>query len=186
MPAINPLFVLVEEDGTEIRFSRKFAWLEPFNGRDYLLLETFAMSWETDGVIYRIRVPAGFITDIASVPRWAWTLSGITPDGLHRNAALIHDILYMWYRKKLKKGVLPAGWLQIRHEGKWIDVPETLATYDKDEADKLFLRIMKADGVSKWNRTRMFLAVKIGGLPAWLSDNSKQQEIYKDSLRDVA
>ena len=41
---------------------------------------------------YVITVPAGFITDLASVPRWLWPL--IPPHGAHASAAVVHDWLY--------------------------------------------------------------------------------------------
>ncbi|HCM2000516.1 TPA: DUF1353 domain-containing protein [Salmonella enterica subsp. salamae serovar [1],40:z35:e,n,x,z15] len=39
-----------------------------------------------------INVPAGFVTDLASVPRIFWTL--LPPDGKYAKAAIIHDYLY--------------------------------------------------------------------------------------------
>lgn len=39
-----------------------------------------------------IRVPAGFVTDLASIPRWLWSL--IPPDGKYAKAAIVHDYLY--------------------------------------------------------------------------------------------
>ncbi|EMA4827255.1 DUF1353 domain-containing protein [Salmonella enterica] len=39
-----------------------------------------------------ISVPAGFITDLATVPRIFWIL--LPPDGKYAKAAIIHDYLY--------------------------------------------------------------------------------------------
>ncbi|EEG2782570.1 DUF1353 domain-containing protein [Salmonella enterica] len=39
-----------------------------------------------------IEVPAGFITDLATVPRIFWIL--LPPDGKYAKAAIIHDYLY--------------------------------------------------------------------------------------------
>ncbi|EEC0864570.1 DUF1353 domain-containing protein [Salmonella enterica subsp. enterica] len=39
-----------------------------------------------------ISVPAGFVTDLASVPRIFWAL--LPPDGKYAKAAIIHDYLY--------------------------------------------------------------------------------------------
>lgn len=39
-----------------------------------------------------INVPAGFVTDLASVPRIFWSL--MPPDGRYAKAAIIHDYLY--------------------------------------------------------------------------------------------
>ncbi len=46
-----------------------------------------------DGQNY-IFIKEGFIHDGASVPRFAWTISGVTPDGMMRAAALVHDFVY--------------------------------------------------------------------------------------------
>jgi hypothetical protein len=64
-------------------------------------------------------IPSGFRYDGASVPRFLWSVTGITPDGLHRAATLIHDYLYvnrihglsrrqvdkLFYEQMLKLGV---------------------------------------------------------------------------------
>lgn len=39
-----------------------------------------------------ITVPAGFITDLASIPRLLWSL--MPPNGEYAKAAIIHDYLY--------------------------------------------------------------------------------------------
>ena len=39
-----------------------------------------------------VRVPIGFVTDFASVPRLFWSL--LRPDGLYAYAAVVHDYLY--------------------------------------------------------------------------------------------
>lgn len=39
-----------------------------------------------------ISVPAGFVTDLATIPRIFWTL--LPPDGKYAKAAIIHDYLY--------------------------------------------------------------------------------------------
>ena len=40
----------------------------------------------------RIEIPAGFVTDFASIPRWLWFLA--PPFGRHAPAAVLHDYLY--------------------------------------------------------------------------------------------
>jgi hypothetical protein len=39
-----------------------------------------------------IRVPAGSVTDLASVPRWLWAV--FPPHGRYAKAAIVHDYLY--------------------------------------------------------------------------------------------
>ena len=46
-------------------------------------------SYPSDDVI---RVPAGFVTDLASVPRMLWSI--LPPHGEYAKAAIIHDYLY--------------------------------------------------------------------------------------------
>ena len=40
----------------------------------------------------QVRVPAGFVTDFASIPRIFWSV--LRPDGLYSYAAIVHDFLY--------------------------------------------------------------------------------------------
>lgn len=39
-----------------------------------------------------IRVPAGYVTDFASVPRFLWSI--LPPHGEYAKAAIVHDYLY--------------------------------------------------------------------------------------------
>ncbi|AXD71824.1 DUF1353 domain-containing protein [Salmonella enterica] len=50
---------------------------------------TFYLSDDNSDVI---EVPAGFITDLATIPRIFWIL--LPPDGKYAKAAIIHDYLY--------------------------------------------------------------------------------------------
>ena len=45
-------------------------------------------------------VPAGFVTDLASIPRIFWSL--LRPDGLYAYAAIVHDHLY-WTQSTTKE-----------------------------------------------------------------------------------
>ncbi|EIU1806379.1 DUF1353 domain-containing protein [Salmonella enterica] len=53
--------------------------------------EPFAF-WLSDDESDVIEVPAGFITDLATVPRIFWML--LPPDGKYAKAAIIHDYMY--------------------------------------------------------------------------------------------
>ena len=167
-------FELSNEDGPLI-FSRKYAFLEPYNGPkakrgDYLLEQTFWVQWENEGVTYRIRAPQGLITDVASIPRIVWSFSGLTPDGLYRNAAVIHDVLYMW------QGDFPPGWFQKLEGEFWVNAS---GKWSKDECDRMFLRIMKACGVDYNTRTKMYWAVKLCGWPAWWRTDKTREKYRK-------
>ena len=81
-----------------------------------------------------IRVPKGFRTDYASVPRIFRNI--INSYGKHGRAAVVHDWLYSSQCK--------------------IDIT-------REEADKIFLEIMKECGVGSIKRNLMYRMVRIFG-----------------------
>lgn len=80
------------------------------------------------------RVPVGFKTDLASIPRLARVLIPI--NGKHRSAAVLHDFFYE-LKGKVKGRVV-----------------------SRAEADNLFLEAMESEGVSYWKRYTMYWAVR--------------------------
>ena len=83
-----------------------------------------------------VEVPAGFVTDLASVPRCLWWL--LPPFGPWSAAAVLHDYLYTQVRSGL---------------------------CSRRFADLLFLESMTVLKVSRWRRLTMFYAVRLfGGL----------------------
>lgn len=89
-------------------------------------------------------IPKGLIVDGASVPRSVWWF--MPPDGLHRRAALCHDIPYAL------KGRF-ATW-----------------TMTRKQTDEMFYDFMIEDGVSKFRAGVAYRAVRMGGQRPW--DNS--------------
>src|SRR5688500_11341220 len=57
---------------------------------DHFALE-YPLVCDIDGTAYT--VPAGFVTDFASVPRILWNI--LPPYGKHSRAAVLHDWLYV-------------------------------------------------------------------------------------------
>lgn len=57
---------------------------------------TSVIGWDPEakdaGAFQPVRVPIGFVTDFASIPRVFWSI--MRPDGLYSYAAIIHDYLY--------------------------------------------------------------------------------------------
>jgi hypothetical protein len=80
-----------------------------------------------------IEVPAGFLSDGASVPRIFWTL--FSPFGEYFGAALIHDWLYT-----------PANRI-----------------FSRRSSDDIFLAAMKDAGVPWVRRSLIYRAVRVGG-----------------------
>lgn len=58
----------------------------------YELTEPLTVVMEVGSGQLRITVPAGFVTDLATVPRVLWPL--MAPYGKHQLAAIVHDYLY--------------------------------------------------------------------------------------------
>lgn len=66
--------------------------LEYLDGKSYKLLSAFEYDTSLN---MTISVPAGFVTDFASVPKALWWL--LPPTGCYGKAAVIHDYLYRTY-----------------------------------------------------------------------------------------
>jgi hypothetical protein len=125
----------------------------------YALERDYSYRWEAEGQLWLIQIPAGFTSDGASVPFLATVLTGITRDGLHRAAALVHDWLYH------HSGDLPESfqrWNPISEQWHPVGVPWT-----RKQADKLFANMLEASGVSKIRRRLMYLAVRSCGWLWW-------------------
>lgn len=96
---------------------------------------------------HRITIPAGFVFDLASVPRSLWWL--IAPFELSIAAPLLHDFLYRY------AGHPPAG---------TVTPPKV---YTRREADRLFREVMEREGVAAWRRILAYLAVRWLGASEW-------------------
>lgn len=86
-----------------------------------------------------IAVPAGFVTDFASVPCGFWNFE--PPLGEAGRAAVVHDYLY------LSEGL----------EGR----------YSRAEADAIFREALADLGVPPWKRSLLWAAVRVGGGRGW-------------------
>lgn len=87
---------------------------------------------------YQIKVPQGFVTDLASVPRIFWSI--FPPFGKYTPAAIVHDFLYSKYN---------------------------ITGINRTLADKIFLFIMEELGVGYLKRKAMYQAVRSFGERSW-------------------
>ncbi len=70
--------------------------LQPLSdGKHWQVTEYFEFYFTWKGKKYVIRVAKGFISDLASIPRWLWWLIG-GPWGKYGYAAIIHDYAYKY------------------------------------------------------------------------------------------
>ncbi len=116
----------------------------PYGWRKYELDETWSVSWRG----LRFTIPKGFRHDGASIPRIAWTISGLTPDGLLRAAALLHDALYR-YAGRMPESMGPA-----------IEI-------SRSDADTAFYELMVEAGVPRWRAWVAWAGVRVGGRWSW-------------------
>lgn len=126
------------------------------NGRSLWGLQR-TLSYTPVGDTHTITVPAGFVTDLASIPRWAWIL--LPPDGPWVKAAIIHDFLY-----------------STGGSGIWKSHPTSIdpaRAYDRKEADQILREAMENRGVGAFKRNVIYLAVRIGGAGGWRPPQQK-------------
>lgn len=131
---------------------------EPIGKRLYRLEEDYELKFDYKGLEFRMLVKAGFEYDGASVPQWAWTISGIRPDGLNRAASLIHDIIYVY------KGILDdtCKYVEVYYGNERVHLH-----LNRKDADLIFRDILKCSGVTKWRRNLSYVAVRTGGNKFW-------------------
>ena len=135
----------------------------PTGEQEYTLFVEYVYSWPAMGNDGRVKeqklvIPKYYVTDGASVPRLAWSLTGIRPDGLNRAAALIHDIIYDF------KGELPEGVHFVLKKGEYV---EANYKWTRKETDRICCRLLRQAGVSKVKRRMAYIGVRIGGWFSW-------------------
>ena len=120
----------------------KEALINRENGEDvYLVGAPFAISWVAeDGTDGEITVPAGFITDLTSVPPLFRLF--VSRAGPWLEAAVTHDYLYI-------------AWQLVEGRGP--------RDQDRKWADDVMFAAMKAAKVSAWRRWAIYLALRVGG-----------------------
>ena len=131
---IDPFYPSLEQVG-----KNKWKLLEPVRG--------FFPKAELP-LFREIKVPTGFQTDGASVPRIFWNI--VPPMSNYTNAAVLHDYLYV------KKGDIGTGDDLDGHSKKYL----------RKQADLIFLQAMIELRVSRWKRRTMYRAVRMFG-PRW-------------------
>lgn len=113
------------------------------------LIQIADREWETINPVrwcdwrrpVRVEIQPGYRFDLASVPRGMWWL--IAPFELSTLAPLIHDYLY-------------------EHKGR-----SQLCRLTRRQVDRVFLRIMRHEGVGRTRRTLAYLAVRAFGWIYW-------------------
>lgn len=110
------------------------------SGKTFKVAREFTYVWRR---AFPIHVKVGFVTDFASIPRFARII--IPKLGKYTKASVIHDFLY-------QRGSIP-------------DSPKD--SNPRKTADVIFRDGMRDLGVVKWKRWVMWAAVRVGGHFAW-------------------
>jgi hypothetical protein len=93
-----------------------------------------------------VEIPAGFLTDGASVPRVVWSLlSDTDPDILY--PSYLHDLLY-----SLRGALGPVG---------------RRVLFSREQCDQVLREMMLAVGAPGWKAEAVYRAVRLGGGFAW-------------------
>lgn len=101
------------------------------------LFESFIFHLDSKHSRRLVKVPKGFITDFASVPKAFWSI--IPPYGKYTKAAVVHDYLYKHHSVR----------------------------FTRKEVDLIFLKAMEVLGVNPVKRGVMYNAVRWFGSGAW-------------------
>ena len=96
------------------------------------------LAFDVDG--YETTIPAGFLSDGLSIPRWAQPLINTSKAPQWIISGLFHDWLYKLHPNK---------------------------TVTRKEADLKFLETMQALGVGWTRRNTIYWAVRVGGSGSW-------------------
>jgi hypothetical protein len=119
---------------------------------DYIVSDDYRVRYQLDGELREITVPAGMLTDLASVPRVArWLVDRVGP---HLEAAIVHDFLYI----------------------AWQDVVGGREPLEDDRrfADELMRVAMEAANVGGTSRRIIHGAVRSFGGPAYETRNPRR------------
>jgi len=158
------------------------------NETHFLLKEDYVYYWTVDGkdagpvesmgrhvapkiIVHNwIVVKAGFRWDGASVPGFLRKF-GFATDGSHRAAALIHDFVYV------HEGELPVGSM-ISEIGDSGIYQSQSGSFSREDADRLFGKMMKQGGVNKRKRLFMKWGVSSFGWIFWQDGPDLKRKLF--------
>lgn len=148
--------------------------LQVLGDRRYRVEEDFECVWTHEHRKHWLLIPQGTISDGNSVPFFArflvpgdWTL-GVVP-------VIVHDFLYS------RNGRLEPHEYAVEYQpGIWGDpldrLDGTRTVWTREEADRLFARLMREAGVPRWRRRAAYRGVRL----AWWQEWSIQPWEYDD------
>lgn len=151
------------DSDASIRYAHKASDL--YNRDFYYLSEPFVYHIEDYPSMIKVKVPAGFLTDGASIPRplWLWA----SPIGRHAQSAILHDYL--------------CEYLSVEVDG-------TPTPITRLQADRIFRESLLVLGVSKTRANIMYAGVsayrKVKRVkdPSFIADKFYLEEDIRERL----
>lgn len=115
------------------------------DGRRWKLFHPFTYKLNSAFGKIDVTVPAGFVTDFASIPWvfWSWLPSW----GKYGKAAVVHDYLYQKHGVGASKSII--------------------LIFNRKQVDGVFLAAMLESGTKPWKARMMFVAVRLFGRRSW-------------------
>jgi hypothetical protein len=146
--------------------------LSPFgDGTQWIVVQDLVFDVVLDtGATATIRVPRGFVTDLASTPRTVWSI--YPPFGKYLTASILHD--YLYWRRVCKKGDVDKILYQAMHDAHASLSQQTMffdaltalgdSAWDANakEVGRKFIRVIPEDYIAVnadviWDKYRMDL-----------------------------
>jgi hypothetical protein len=97
-----------------------------------------------------ITIPAGFVTDLASIPKIFWAI--VSPLEKHFPAAALHDLFYRIPEARVEWGMT------------------------REMTDDMFLEEMSDLDVEWWKKIAMYRIVRLGGNSSWVEPSPISEE----------
>ena len=116
--------------------------LEQLDGKWWAVMQEFRYRLDSGEII---TAPAGFRTDLQSIPPPLWSVFGHPADA-YAASGVDHDLLYRYPSSDLPEGAKPRS---------------------RRRCDQIYLEINRDLGCPWWKRTGKYAGVRIGGWRAW-------------------
>lgn len=129
-------------------------FVRPLPRKKYRVAKNFFQWFNMHGKTYRIDIEKGYITDLASVPRFLWVL--YPPDGLYRAAVIVHDLIFQICGPRGENRPIEIWEIGIDGSEKKIKVKFT-----KKEGNLIMKQLMKDWGCGWWTRGTFYNAVQV-------------------------
>lgn len=142
--------------------------LQDNGDRTFTLLSDLLYSSDYLNLI--VVVPAGFKTDLASIPRGLWNI--LPPIDGYDFAAVVHDWMYQTGEVEI------TGHPSILGENK--PFPQHI---DRGDADRILLEGMAASNVGWFKRWAIYLGVRAGGWIVWGRYRDRETAVDIDTVK---